>query len=484
MRLRGRNSIMKTEGIFKLAQDEKDEESHAETGSVSTQSSFSFPTTVSNDFGASLGILTWDDQLEAVDEAEPKLGFGNLRVVGRDKEISQIRDAFDRAATGHSEAVEIYGCAGTGKSTLVEEALREYVADYDGLFVVGQFEKLRQQEPYSAIKEVFSDICDLILDSHDVRRVRKAIRKSMGSDAEILCRLIGENLSLILKQKTRKVGFEALTMYNAFSRLKILCRSFVRCVSSPRHPLVLFLEDVQFADKTSLKLLKVLLKDTEARNVLIVFSYREEEMTSDLVNLLSIFDGDDDEMHSILPCTEVGVLNMELDDVNEIVAMATNLTVASTHGLAEIVHRKTMGNVFFVIQYLEALQRDGFLHLSEGKWDWDLKAIQNDTVVSDNVAKLVTAKVKDQQQSVRFVLKLAACLGSRFDVSLLEVICYEQFVKKPNKAASSVTEAHFRERFAGFLSIADDEGLIEKCGKMEYKFVSGSKICYVVIFYL
>jgi predicted ATPase len=458
-------SLVKTEGIFKLAQEE--EVDTIATSSVSSNSTLSFPTAVSNSIVSSLGVLSWDEQLDAIAEDGPKLDFLNLKVIGRDEEIAQLQAAFDRAAAGHCEAVELYGYAGTGKSTLVERAFREYVFDRDGFFVMGKFEQLRKKEPYSAIMEAFADICDLVIETGDTEQVRNAIHTSMGSDADILCRLVGESLSQILQYKSKKVRFQALSMKNAFARLKILCRSFIRAVCTEKHPLVLFLDDIQFADKSSLKLLKSLLKDTTACHVLIVFSYREEGMTSDLANLLSIFDTSDEEKkHNVLPCTKIHVTNMDLDAINEVIAEVTNLNLASTRGLAEIVEQKTMGNVFFVLQYLDALQRDGFVNKVNEQWSWELKDIQN-------VAKLVTAKVSKQKKNVRLVLKLAACLGSRFSVALLEEICYEQFINNPK---ATCTEEHCRERFAWFLSIANNEGLIEKCGKTAYKFVSETAV--------
>ena len=183
----------------------------------------------------------------------------------------------------------VHGESGSGKTSLVD-SLRDPVSASHGYFCLGKFFQqsergglLVTQEPYSAILAAFSDLCDLVLQSSDFdNRRRMQIQQALGADASLLARAIS-NLSPFLDDDVdddAHFGFFDTTNKAILTRFKTACQRFLHAMSSERHPIVLFIDDVQWMDDGSRQLIKALLDDGELRNVLLIFAYRDEEAAS------------------------------------------------------------------------------------------------------------------------------------------------------------------------------------------------------------
>jgi hypothetical protein len=200
-------------------------------------------------------------------EDRVKLDYGQLNLCGREYEVDLLREAYKRVTYGASEVIFVHGKGGVGKTTLVETSLRNFVCDCDGYFVTGRFDEPRGSiEPYAALMSAFSDIVELIIANGELDGIREAMRASMGDDAIVLCKLIA-NLSTVAQlQATQKKDLgNSITngnMASAFTRLKLLCRSFLKLVSTREHPICLFLDDLHHADDSSLEIIKTILSET------------------------------------------------------------------------------------------------------------------------------------------------------------------------------------------------------------------------------
>jgi len=213
----------------------------------------------------------------------------------------------------------------------------------------------------------------------------------------------------------------------AQNRLRISVRKFMRSISSSERPLVLFIDDIQWADEASLDLLESIATDPEISGLFVVLAFRDDEKVRNgrMVELgtnehrhLSLLDRlQSIQSQKCINFVEIKVGNLQVVAVNDLLFDVLNArSLEETKGLASVVHQRTGGNTFFVIQYLNSLVDEGLLAYSFGtlSWHWKEEDIQNATQVTDNVADLLERKLEAMDKDVQSVLKMASCLGRSF----------------------------------------------------------------------
>jgi predicted ATPase len=195
------------------------------------------------------------------------------------------------------------------------------------------------------------------------------------------------------------------------NRFRYVFRSFVETFARLDHPLVLFLDDLQWVDAGTLDLLHPLLTDSDARGLLVIGAYRDNEVTPDHPLSMAIARLEHD--HARVRRLTLG----PLDDSSLLAFLGDSLRTddADLAGLAALLRQKTDGNPFFVVQFLRSLQHDRLLALDRerGRWTFRLDAISAaDT--TDNVVTLMTQRIQRLTEDAQEVLRLAACIGSVF----------------------------------------------------------------------
>ena len=335
-----------------------------------------------------------------------------------------------------------------------------------GAYVVsGKFDQMRTNEPFSAIVSAFTDLVDIarnqevasdisaetmfphILDSEDVRLLRYLISNLYMKDESDSDDLLGGS-----KEK---------------ERLTSCCCRFLRNMASYTNPVVLHLDDIQWSDESSLVLTKALINDPDSKNILLVCTFRDQEVMN--ANVRDFLDSD-----FPIPVTDIPLNNLDVQDINKMVADLLNTSERYSESLAEVVMRKTMGNPYFVVRYLESLEADGLLKkVSSSNWEWDVDRIQSETNVSSNVADLVTKKIQRLPLDLQLLLKLAACLGFEFDRSLLDafVLSKSDLTAMGDSQKPPVGNIESdNKKISNLLAMATDEGLIQKITECKYKF--------------
>lgn len=438
-----------------------------------------------------------------------KLQFLKLgRLYGRGNECRQLQEAWDdvRRATAAKEGsaeprappvrrlLTIRGASGTGKSSLVE-TLRPGVLREGGFYLQGKFPQQQQQrhsrqsqtEPYAAFASACSDLCDLVVSLDDdemssgssdgikdcaanatrrrsyhnfkISEFRERLQREIGADAPVLTRVIPALIPIL---QPDSIASEELTGLEAHNQFKYTFRRFLRAVTS-FGPVVLVLDDVQWADAASMELLEALLSDRECRAVLSVACYRDDDCYSDLVHHKTFESLQTLSTHDTnLKVDAISIASLTVEQINELLVDLLSSTDTETFGLAECVHKKTLGNVFFVIQFLTVLQDVVLLQYNIGalKWTWDLDAIYLRMAATDNVVNLMKDKMNSLPASITRVLPMMACLGSSFSMSAFELVV--------DHIASTVDcepGSEEQDRSAvQLLSRCESEGLIEHCG--------------------
>ncbi|HEY0708482.1 MAG TPA: AAA family ATPase [Polyangia bacterium] len=339
------------------------------------------------------------------------------KLYGRDAETQTLREAFERVvATGAPELVLVVGDPGIGKSSLVND-LHRVITQKRGLLAVGKFDQDRRGAPYTSIAQAFAGVIRQILvrSANEVEAWRDAILGQLGDQAAVLVDLIPELGYLLGNQPP----VSPATGQEAQNRFQTLFSRFVGVFASQEHPLVLFLDDLQWQDAASAQLFEHLLTHPDTKYLLVVGAFRDAEVT--LKHPLTAALKAIQESGTALRELRLGPIG--LVDVTQMLSETLRMTPAQVEPLAALINEKTAGNPFFTVQFLSALHEEGLLVFApeRGKWKWDLERIRSKGF-ADNVVNLMVAQLGRLPAATLEVLKTVACLGGVRDPSLISVV--------------------------------------------------------------
>ncbi|UQA56910.1 AAA family ATPase [Polyangium aurulentum] len=349
---------------------------------------------------------------------------GELRIAqklyGREVETAALLAAFERASRGGAELFLVAGYAGVGKSTLVNE-VHQAIARRGGRFCAGKFDQLGRNVPYSAVAAALRQLIRHLLTEPEesLAHLRLELLTAVESNGQILVDLIPELERVIGRQP----AVPQLGPSESQNRFNLVFQRFLRVFSTAKHPLVLFLDDLQWADPASLKLLSILLTDPERGHLLIIGAYRDHEVTPGHLLSLSL-----EELRAGgAVVNEIALEPLGLADVGRLLADTLGHEGAKVAPLSRVVFDKTHGNPFFLCQLLQSLHEGGLITFSRGAgaWTWDLERMRA-AEVTDNVVELMAAKIARLPAETRRVVSLAACIGHQFDLKTLAVISETQ----------------------------------------------------------
>lgn len=335
------------------------------------------------------------------------------KLYGRDGETAALLAAFERAAGGAARLLLVTGYAGVGKSVLVNE-IHKALADKSGHFVAGKFDQLSRSVPYAPLVHAFRDLLRHVLaEPEAVREAQKArLAAALGANANVLCEMLPELEQLLGSQPP----VQPLGPTESQNRFTLVFQNFLRVFATAEHPLVLFLDDLQWSDTASLKLLQVLLTDPESGYLLIVGAYRDNEV---------------DQSHALaLALEEIKKTGAKVDvitlsplsnlDVEQLVADALACDRSRSGPISEHVFQRTQGNPFFVTQALSTLHREGHLRfdVTQGAWQWDVAGVMS-ALATDDVVDFMVSRIERLEPRTRRALQLASCIGHRFRLRTL-----------------------------------------------------------------
>ena len=339
------------------------------------------------------------------------------KLYGREREVATLLAAFDRVVeSGVPELVLVSGYSGIGKSSVVSE-LHKALVPPRGLFASGKFDQLKRDIPYSTLVQALQSLVRPLLSKSDAElaRWREAIMEGLGPNGRLMTDLIPE-LNLIVGEQPPVPELEP---QQAQRRFQFVFRRFIGVFARPEHPLALFLDDLQWLDAATLDLLDDLLSQADVRHLLLVGAYRDNEVDAHhpLARKLSTIQNAGAKVSKI----ELGPLDQE--HVARLIADGLGCATTSVAALAQLVHGKTVGNPFFVLQFLSSLADEGLLtfdHEGQG-WSWNLNCIRAKSH-SGNVVDLMVGKLDRLPAQAQEALQQLACLGNIADVTTLATV--------------------------------------------------------------
>ncbi len=335
------------------------------------------------------------------------------KLYGRERELERLLGCFHAAASGGRELLLVSGYSGVGKSSLVHEVHKPIVARR-GTFCSGKFDQFRRDLPYVALIEALRDLMRQVLSEprERVAAIERDVRQALGPNAAVIADVIPELVHVI---GTPPPAVE-LPPVEAQNRFDGAFQAFLRVFARPEHPLVLFIDDLQWADLPSLHLLEVLITDPDGRHLLVVGAYRDNEVDDDHPLLESV---------RRIEASGQEVARVRLGPLSEpvlarLVADTFLRPLEEVAELSALVASKTRGNPFFVLEFLHELEQRGLARFepARGRWVWDLAQVEA-AGITDNVVDLMTRKLRELPAPTLEALEVAACIGSAFDLETL-----------------------------------------------------------------
>src|SRR5271166_6004724 len=339
------------------------------------------------------------------------------KLYGREREVGALLSAFDRVVeSGASEMVLVSGYSGIGKSSVVNE-LHKALVPPRGLFASGKFDQYKRDSPYATLVQAFQSLVRPLLSKSDAElgSWREALLDALGLNGRLMVDLIPE-LKLIIGDQPPVPELEP---QQAQTRFHLVFRRFIGVFASAQHPLALFLDDLQWLDAGTLDLLEDLLIQADVPHLMLIAAYRDNEVDAahPLMRKLTTI------RSSGAKVSEIKLGSLDFEHIRRLTADALRCQLEDATPLAQLVHAKTAGNPFFVLQFVYELAEETLLafdHRAQ-RWSWDVDRIHAKGY-TENVVDLLLGKLARLPDETQEVLQQMACLGNVADLTTLAIV--------------------------------------------------------------
>ncbi|MEG4911706.1 AAA family ATPase [Microcoleus sp. B7-D4] len=336
------------------------------------------------------------------------------KLYGREKEVDQLLAAFERVSTGSTEMMLVAGFSGIGKTAVVNEVHKPIIRQR-GYFIKGKYDQFQRNIPFSAFVQAFRDLMGQLLSELDtqLQTWKTQILAAVGDSGQVLIDVIPE-LEGIIGAQLPATELSASASQNRFN---LLMQKFVQVFTSKEHPLVMFLDDLQWADSASLNLLQLLMLDTGY--LLVLGAYRDNEVWPVHPFILRV----DEIVKTGATVNTITLEPLSELDMNLLVADTLNCESSLAQPLTTLVYLKTQGNPFFATQFLKTLHDEQLI-----SFNWEIRHWQCDIAqvkalaITDDVVEFMALQLQKLPKGTQYVLTLAACIGSQFDLNTLVIV--------------------------------------------------------------
>ncbi len=356
------------------------------------------------------------------------------KLYGREIQVNQLLDAFERVSKGSRELILVSGYSGIGKSSVVYE-VNKPITQKRGYFISGKFDQFKRNIPYASLIQALSSLMQQLLTESNaqLKQWRSKILTAVGANGQVIIDVIPE-VELIIGKQSEVPELGGTEAQNRFNRL---FTGFINVFAQKEHPLIIFLDDLQWADSATLKLMQILTAESDTNYFLLIGAYRDNEVnpTHPLIQTLEEIERNKAIVNNIV------LQPLEIADVNQLVAETLNDNTERVNKLAELICNKTGSNPFFITQLLQILYQENFLKFdftpfsslmdkekNLGMWKWDIEEIQAIGITDKSVVELVANRIEKLPETTQQVLQLAACIGDKFTLDVLSIVNQKSLV--------------------------------------------------------
>ncbi len=338
------------------------------------------------------------------------------KLYGRETEVEILLRAFDRVSEGKTELMLVSGYSGIGKSALVQEIYKP-ITRQRGYFIWGKFDQYQRNVPYYALIQACHELIKQLLTESqaELEIWASKLLAALGVNAQVIIDVIPDVELLIGSQPP----VSELGPAESQIRFHRVFQNFIRVFSQVNHPLVIFLDDLQWADSATLKLIEQIVTDTDTQSLFLIGAYRDNEVSAAHPFMLTI----DEIGLAGVSVNHIKLSPLDEATVNDLIADTLKCTSIRAKPLAELVFAKTQGNPFFVKEFFKSLYAENLLYfeVQSLSWQWNINQIQA-REFTDNVIELMAFKIQKLPPNTQQVLKLAAAIGSQFELNTLALV--------------------------------------------------------------
>ncbi|MEZ2301276.1 MAG: AAA family ATPase [Microcoleus sp.] len=364
-------------------------------------------------------LLSAFERVSGGNPPQPPLGKGGLL----ESPLNQEGLSSLARGAGGVELILVSGYSGIGKTAIVNEVQKPIVRQR-GYFISGKFDQFKRNIPYASLIQAFQSLIRQLLTESDasIQTWKQKLLTALGSNGQVVADVIPE-VELIIGKQPEVPQLAPTESQNRFNRV---FKQFISVFTTKEHPLVIFLDDLQWADSASLKLIELLITDSDSKYLLIIGAYRDNEVSPTHPLIQTIEKIAEIPQLGIQPIVSNIILDpLGLSHVQELIADTLDCQITQKIKLlAELLFNKTQGNPFFLTQLLRAIHQENLLvyDFPSGAWQWDLEHIQAIGITDCNVVELVARNIRKLPGVAQSALKLAACIGNQFNLEVLAIV--------------------------------------------------------------
>jgi predicted ATPase/signal transduction histidine kinase len=339
------------------------------------------------------------------------------KLYGREEQVKCLLNTFEEVAGGKSQLMLVSGYSGIGKTSVINE-INKPITARKGYFVSGKFDQFKRDIPYASLIQALSSLMQELLTETvmQIQAWKEKIKAAVGTNGQVVIDVIPE-VELIIGSQPEIAELPPMEAQNRFNRV---FQGFIKVFCSKEHPLVIFLDDLQWADSATLKLMQLLVTDADIRHLLLIGAYRDNEVspTHPLITTLEEIEKAGTSVSNIV------LQPLDENNVGRLVAETLDDNQNCSQEFAELIFNKTGGNPFFITQLLQVLYQDSLLtfDFSLCSWQWNIEEIQAIGITDKSVVELVASRIEKLPQGTQEALKLAACIGDKFSLDVLSIV--------------------------------------------------------------
>ncbi len=345
------------------------------------------------------------------------------KLYGREPELERLIKIFEQSEHGSRELVLIKGYAGVGKSALVQQ-ISASLHMRRAMVLQGKFDHLQKNIPYSGILQAINSLVEIILreDAAGLKKWKEQLLEAVGNLGRVLTDLIPDLRKIIGDMPE----LPALDPVESHNRLLYVMGRFARVVATSEHPLLIFIDDIQWADNASLELFQSIVTDSKITHLMWICAYRDNEVGETHPFFRSL----EEISKKFTRISTITLSPLSLQDIQTMCAQTMESPESEIVELAEMIYSRTRGNIFFARELFKTLYNEGLIRYDREneKWIQDLEQIRH-IPITENVIDLLARKVNELPRETQHLLQIASCVGSRFDLTILQIVTEQPIVE-------------------------------------------------------